>query len=97
MTEPVLAARVRDTKGKGAARRLRKSKQIPAVVYGPTRAPILLAVKDADLDGVFREHRGENVILDLQVTSNEGTRSLKAMVKELQVHPIRRTCIHADF
>jgi large subunit ribosomal protein L25 len=93
----MLAAQVRETKGKGAARRMRSNMQVPAIFYGPGLAPISLSLNTADLDRFFKENQGENVILDLQVTSEKGTETRKAMLKELQLDPIRNSYIHADF
>ncbi|MBW1850191.1 MAG: 50S ribosomal protein L25 [Deltaproteobacteria bacterium] len=45
MNQPVLAARVRNSKGKGAARKLRRNNQVPAIFYGPNSEPIMLAVE----------------------------------------------------
>ncbi|MBW1817544.1 MAG: 50S ribosomal protein L25 [Deltaproteobacteria bacterium] len=97
MTEPILAARVRETTGKGAARKMRSNMQIPAVFYGPGSATISLTLDGADLDLFFKENRGENIILDLQVTSDKGMETRKAILKELQLDPVRNSYIHADF
>ena len=74
-----------------------KINQVPAVFYGPGTAPIPLTLDTAELDKFFNENQGENIILDLKVTSDKGTKTRKAMLKELQLDPIRRSYIHADF
>ena len=43
MDQPVLAAQVRKSKGKGAARRLRRDNKVPAIFYGPKTEPVMLA------------------------------------------------------
>jgi large subunit ribosomal protein L25 len=40
---------------------------------------------------------GENVILDLQIKSEKGTESKKAMLKEVQIDPVSDAYLHADF
>jgi len=97
MTQPVLVARVRTSKGKGAARKLRQKDQIPAVFYGPNAVPIMLTVNYLELDNLVKQGMGENIILDLEVTSDQGTETRKVMLKELQVAPISESFIHADF
>jgi large subunit ribosomal protein L25 len=97
MTQPVLAAYLRKKTGKGAARKLRKSNQVPAVFYGPGTEPVMLALDYPELERLLRQASGENIILDLQVKSDGGTESKKAMLKDLQVDPVKDTYIHADF
>jgi len=97
MNQPVLAARVRNSKGKGAARKLRRNNQVPAIFYGPNSEPIMLAVDYPELKRLLARGSGENILLDLQVKSDQGTETRKVMLKELLMDPIKDTCIHADF
>jgi len=97
MAQPVLAARVRTSKGKGAAKKLRQKNQIPAVFYGPNAGPIVLTVNYPELDNLVKQGMGENIILDLEVISDQGTETRRVILKELQVVPISESFIHADF
>jgi len=97
MPEQVLAARTRKNTGKGTARKLRKNHEIPAVFYGPGRAPIMLTVAYSDLQRLIKEASGENIIFDLEVTSDAGAETMKAMLKEIQIDPVKDTYLHADF
>jgi large subunit ribosomal protein L25 len=97
MDKPVLNARTRELKGKGAAKKLRSNNQIPAVFYGPNREPINLAMDYPELEKIIKGSGGENIILDLKVKSDSGTQTLKVILKELQVDPIKDIYLHADF
>lgn len=97
MSQVKLAARVRKSKGKGAARKLRNNNQIPAVFYGPKTESVMLAVDYSELTRVLKENRHENVILDLQVKSDRGTDTRKVMIKDLMMDPIKNAYLHADF
>jgi large subunit ribosomal protein L25 len=97
MTQPVLAAYLRKKTGKGAARKLRKNNQIPAVFYGPGTETVMLAIDYPALKRLIKQASGENIILDLQVKSDSGTESKKAMLKDLQIDPVKDTYVHADF
>ena len=97
MDQPVLAARVRKSKGKGAARRLRKNNQIPAIFYGPKTEPIMLAVDYPELKRVLKKASRENILLELQIQSEQGTETRKVMLKEILIDPVRDACLHADF
>jgi large subunit ribosomal protein L25 len=97
MIQPVLAAYLRKNTGKGAARKLRKNNQVPAIFYGPGTEPIMLALDYPALKRLIKQASGENIILDLQVKSDSGTESKKAMLKDLQIDPVKDTYVHADF
>ena len=92
-----LAARVRTDTGKGAARRLRRNEQVPAIFYGPNSQPLMLAVKYVDLKTLLRSTSSENVIFQLQIESGQGRSSKTVMLKELQTDPIKPVYYHADF
>jgi large subunit ribosomal protein L25 len=97
MAKQVLSARTRDSKGKGAARKFRKNKQIPAIFYGPDTEPVMLAADYPELERIIRQSSGENIILDLKVESEDGTEIKSVILKELQVDPITDIFLHADF
>ena len=60
-----LKASERKGTGKGVARALRRQGLIPAVLYGPATASIALTISAQDLEKVYEESGGENVILNL--------------------------------
>jgi large subunit ribosomal protein L25 len=97
MPQLSLAARVRTDTGKGAARRLRRSDQVPAIFYGPNSQPVMLAVKYLDLKTLLKSASSENVIFQLQIESGQGSSNKTVMLKELQVDPIKPVYYHADF
>jgi large subunit ribosomal protein L25 len=97
MDQPVLAAQVRKSKGKGAARRLRRDNKVPAIFYGPKTEPVMLAVDYPELNRILKHSSGDNVIIDLQFQSDQGAETRKVMLKELLLDPIKDTCLHADF
>jgi large subunit ribosomal protein L25 len=97
MPQLSLAALVRTETGKGAARRLRRNDQVPAIFYGPNSQPVMLAVKRVDLKTLLRSTSSENVIFQLQIESGQGRSSKTVMLKELQTDPIKPVFYHADF
>lgn len=97
MEQFTLPARIRTGKGKGAARKIRRDKQIPAIFYGPDQEPIMLAIEESDLRGILRHTAGENAILGLQIESEKGSETRTVMLKELQSDPIQDKVYHADF
>jgi large subunit ribosomal protein L25 len=97
MPQLSLAARVRTDTGKGAARRLRRSEQVPAIFYGPNSQSVMLAVRYVDLKTLLRSTSSENVIFQLQIESDQGRSSKTVMLKELQTDPLKPIYYHADF
>ena len=97
MTQLALAARIRTETGKGAARRLRQNKQVPAIFYGPGADPVMLTLEEVHLLRLEKAGKGENAILDLKIETDQGEIVKKVMVKELVIDPVKNNFIHADF
>jgi len=97
MARHTLTARIRENKGKEAAKKLRRENQIPAVFYGPNTDQVMLSVNYSDLRKIMKKTAGENIILGLDIESEKGTNSKIVMLKELQSNPIQDTYLHADF
>ena len=88
---PVLLAEERSEFGKGAARRSRRAGKVPTVLYGHGAEPRHLDVPGHDLFLIVRGTK--NALVELKI---EGKTQL-ALVKDVQVHPVRRDILHADF
>jgi large subunit ribosomal protein L25 len=69
---------------------------IPAVFYGPEVDPVHLSLEYRDLEQLIRTGAGENVIIDLAIETGESTLSHRAMLKEIQMDPVKRTVLHVD-
>ncbi|MBI3976080.1 MAG: 50S ribosomal protein L25 [Armatimonadetes bacterium] len=92
-----LAANLRDGQGKTGARRLRKSGQVPAVVYGHGRESQAVAVEGKALKATLHTHAGLNVLIDLGIQGNDGADKQLVMVKDLQRDLFTHDIIHVDF
>jgi large subunit ribosomal protein L25 len=93
MSEYQLAAENRSDAGKGAARRLRASGRVPAVLYGHGTRPRHLSVDARQFGQALRTDAGVNVLIQLQV----GRDKHLALAKEIQRHPVRGNLLHVDF
>ena len=94
MAEIVVTATNRDDRGKNAARRLRRQGLVPGVVYGGKGDNIAVAVDPKALQKVLRSEAGRNAILKLDIAGKGAT---NAILKGLQVDPIKETFLHVDF
>ena len=94
MAEIVVSAQGRDDRGKNAARRLRRTGMVPAVIYGGKGDNLAIAVDPKSLQRVLRSEAGRNTILKLDIA---GQGAANAILKSWQVDPIKETFLHADF
>lgn len=92
MEAHALQVQSRTDTGKGAARRLRASGQVPAVLYGLGRPTESLSLLPAELTKALSTSFRRNVLFQFDV---HGSSEL-AMLKDLVVHPTKRTIVHAD-
>lgn len=89
-----VSANTRTAGGKGIARRLRASGQIPAVAYGKGREARSLAVSPEQVTSVLNSELGVNSLIELEV---EGEGKINVLLGEYQYHPVTRRLLHADF
>jgi large subunit ribosomal protein L25 len=82
----------RDHRGKNAARRLRASGQVPAILYGGKGEAEALAINTRQVSTILRSQSGHNTIFTLKLEGGDQ----KAIVKDLQVDPVKGTLIHVD-
>ena len=90
-----LNALVRVATGKNHARRLRKAGMIPAVFYGPGTQGMLLDVNAADLMTLRKKE--EKSFIKLIIAGQDSKLEKLAVLKELQIEPLSRRLVHADF
>src|SRR3954452_418278 len=88
---PTIDVKVREQFGSRVSRRLRKSGQVPGVVYGTPEGNCINFAADA------RELRrilvGAGALIDLKVDGD--TRPV--ILKDMQLHPVRGDLVHVDF
>ncbi len=94
MKELVLEAEVRTGSGKSFTRKLRADGQLPAVLYGMDKKPIMLNINSRSLTRLLHEGSGENVLVDLVVGK---TKAEKVLLKEVQHNPVTERIVHVDF
>jgi large subunit ribosomal protein L25 len=92
MAQIIVEANRRDERGKNAARRLRVSGQVPAVLYGGKGEAESVSVNTKQMSSILRSQSGHNTIFTVRLPDGE----LSAMVKDLQVDPVRGVLLHVD-
>lgn len=96
MAEVLLKGQIRTGLGKGAARRLRQQRMIPAIVYGGSAGQVPVTINSLELAKVLGTGAGENVLITLLLVG-DGERTIPVILKELQRDPVRGGPLHADF
>ncbi len=89
-----LSVERRDSRGKAAMRRLRRTGRVPAILYGARTEPVPLTVSPKDIQRALHAHAGGGVLVSLKVAGESDTRA--AIIRELQFDPVRETLLHVD-
>jgi large subunit ribosomal protein L25 len=93
MATASLSATRRTGTGKGNARSLRREGQVPAVIYGHARESQPLAVSARDLEKLLSHISADNTVVELAVDGGTS----RALIREIQRHPFKRSITHIDF
>jgi len=86
-----LSLNARDPEGSRTARRLRRSGEVPGVIYGGDGEPSHFSVDARILRNTLAR---SGAILDISV---DGGTAAPVLVKDLQHHPVRGDIMHVDF
>ena len=88
----VLNAKLRSVGGTSEARKLRKTNQTPAIVYGDDNTPLAITLNNQELKKLTALPGVMAKVLDLMV---EG-KMQKVMIKELEMSSFGNKFIHVD-
>lgn len=92
-TQHVITATDRKDQGKGASRRLRRTGQVPAVVYGGHQEPQSIQMLHNTILLASQHEWFYASILDLEVAGS----TQKVLLRDLQRHPFKPLIMHLDF
>jgi len=88
-----LTAEPRTVHGTGEMRRLRRAGRTPAVIYGHGREPASLSVSSFELGRLLEAIVPASTIVDITLDGQVH----KALIREVQRHPLRPGVTHVDF
>jgi large subunit ribosomal protein L25 len=94
MPEVSLRAQTGRSTGSRDSRRVRKTGDVPAIVYGKGTEPVSIAVNAHDLHVVLHTEAGANALINLEI---EGGATLLTMARVIERHPFRNEYRHIDF
>jgi large subunit ribosomal protein L25 len=88
-----LPAEPRERAGKGASRALRREGRVPAVIYGGKEEPLAIHVEAKELVRQLNTGYFMNSIVMVDV----GGKKVRALPKDVALHPVTERPIHVDF
>lgn len=97
MEKIVLKALIREGKGKGACKHMRRDGQIPAVVYKDGKTGISVQVSSKELWHALHTEAGENAIITMDISGGDKPLQKTVIVKDRQLDPINDNFLHLDF
>ncbi|WP_103981633.1 50S ribosomal protein L25 [Helcococcus massiliensis] len=92
MNELKLNAQLRDVKGSGASRQLRRENIVPAQLYQRDKENVNLQVVAKELDKIIAE-AGTSTIISLVIDGEDH----KVLIRDYQRHPYKNQYLHVDF
>lgn len=81
---------------RAAAKKLRSSGRVPAVIYGRQTKPQNLEINAKEIGDLIHRSVSENLLVDLAVKDDKQPKRL-ALVQEIQHHPLNGNVLHVDF
>ncbi len=93
MEDFAIVAALRDDKGKGASRRLRRTGYVPGILYGADKDPVSIQLEHNDVMKHTELEAFYSHILTLKLPS--GTE--RVVLKDMQRHPYKAQIMHMDF
>lgn len=89
-----LKVQARTDSGTVAAKALRKTGQVPAVIYGRHQKPQSLQLSARDIKAALAHATGEHLLVDLEIANGENT---LALIQDVQHHAVKQDVLHVDF
>jgi len=85
-------AKIRESKGTGASRRLRHSGKVPGVLYGGKNGAMSIELDDKELFMQFKHEAFHASILTLNLDGKKEP----VLLRDFQMHPVRNNIQHID-
>jgi large subunit ribosomal protein L25 len=89
----IVEGQLRETRGKGPARRTRLTGMVPATLYGGKKDAVTLTVNAKQVARILRSDTGHNTIFTVTIG---GGAEERAMLKDWQVDPLKGGLLHVD-
>lgn len=92
-----LESKKRVQEGSNSSKQLRKQGIVPGVVYGLNNDPISVSVEEKQLDRLFKNQYGENIVFDLVVDDSSNKETIRVKSYVVARNAISRRIESVDF
>ncbi|NLE27296.1 MAG: hypothetical protein GX625_18570, partial [Clostridiaceae bacterium] len=89
-----LNARKREIKNRGYLNQLKRSEQVPAVIYGKGEEAVPIILEKRELNRIFNVH-GSRGLFSLEIEGE--SKPMMTLIREIQRNPVSGQLIHLDF
>jgi large subunit ribosomal protein L25 len=93
MAEIVIEAALREAGSSNEARRMRRDRKLPAVVYGGDKESNPITLNPREIVSILKSESGQNTVFQLKL---DGGVSETVMIFDVQIDPITHSLVHAD-
>ena len=93
MAEIVIEAALREAGSSNEARRMRRDRKLPAVVYGGDKESNPITLNPREIVSILKSESGQNTVFQLKL--GDGV-SETVMIFDVQIDPITHSLVHAD-
>jgi large subunit ribosomal protein L25 len=88
-----ISALSRKEEGRGASRRLRRTGNVPGILYGGDNAPTPITLDHNTLYHALRKEAFHSSILNVKLDGKD----VRALLRDVQMHPYKQLVLHVDF
>ena len=89
----VLAAKARESVGKGTARAIRRNNEVPAVIYGDKIPPVTISMEYKLLMNYVNKAAFFTTLFDIEINGKKH----HVLPRDVQFHPVTDRPLHVDF
>ncbi len=95
MTDLIVESELRETTGKGDARRMRRAGLLPGIIYGGDKPDLAITINANAIGKLLNEESFYTSMLEVKVKGKRGKNTV--LLKDVQWDPIKDTAMHLDF
>jgi len=95
MTDYIIEAELREKTGRAATRRLRRTGNMPGVIYGGGKPDLAITMDYNTVSKLLNEEQFHTSILEVKVKGSRGKNSV--LLKDSQWDPVTDAATHLDF
>jgi len=95
MTDLIVEAELRETTGKGDARRMRRAGLLPGIIYGGDKPDLPITINANAIGKLLNEEAFYTSMLEVKVKGKRGKNTV--LLKDVQWDPLMDTAMHLDF